>query len=696
MRSHASVPTFLAACLLIASCGGNGGKDSVDAPVDRVGEDAPSVPDVLSDLQPGDAAGPDSTHADLLPDAPGPDVPEPGCCEWGCVPKPEVDPAQRKFALSMFHFNIQYVVGGLDADTPDGGTLSMCGEPCLGWSDDALHDWYVRKVFEPVLDLYLGHPGWTGTFEFQGLLVDVVKARHPDLLEKMQQAAQTGAIEMVSLHYSDQFFEAFPRHDLQLSTDWTRKLFQEACVPLSGVVFNQEGQAGEGKHRYMKDSGYGISVFPVNLFKYYHWQEPRELLYSDRGVDVIIGPDGIDLEQLPPPAPLPDGGLHVTWTFFDDGDLLAYPPSPYLAPFYTDEEGAKNMNDYRVKLEKLAADGYEISGISNYVAHLKAMGIEAQPLPPVLDGTWQPKDTNSVHRWLGGRSVVTGAANERDNTIRTWHYRSRTALHAVTLLSEAADKAGVLPVGTAITLDDAWRHMLLAEVSDVTGITPWMGEYFYGVIHTSAVDDAVALLRDELLAALGSKHARVDLEAGTTTPVDAIEQPPEPLPAEAPIEALLDAPSREASTEWFGGPELFTLRLKFGPSSDPSGKDAAACKVTLSFPRYEEAFIYTPALAEDEVVRHEMKDFTFQLPEVYLPLSNGLIGLGNDWWVVKVCGKVHVAARIPNTGEPLIQFVDETADPVAGDSWEFRVFHGSKEDAIALARATNTHPVVEF
>jgi hypothetical protein len=688
---------------LLCSCGGKTDPtETGDASAGDVRTAGDAIPgdwkgDVpLSETSRNDERSPWDLVTDLPADAVEPDAVPPACCQWDCVPQEPPDPAQRKFALSMFHFNIQYVVGGLDADTPTGETLSMCGEPCQGWTDDALHDWYVRKVFEPVLDLYLEHPGWSGTFEFQGLLLDVVSARHPDLLEKMGTAARSGAIEMVSIHYSDQFFEAFPRYDLQLSTDLTRKTFEDACVPLSPVVFNQEGQAGEGKHRFMKENGYGISVFPVNLFKYYHWQEARELLYTDRGVDVLIGPDGIDLDALPPPAQDAGGGLHVTWTFFDDGDLLAYPPSPYLAPFYTDQEGAKNMNDYRVKLEKLAADGYRISSISDYVSHLKAMGVKPAPLPPVLDGTWQPKDTNSVHRWLGGRSIVTGAAFERDNTIRTWHYRSRTHLQATTVLAAKATQMSEPPADLQDRLEQAWNHMLLAEVSDVTGITPWMGEYYYGVIHTQAVDDLVKSIRADLLDALDWKHARADLETGEVTAVDDLSEPPKLAAAAPPLDVTVDAPSRKTELTWLGGPDLFTLLVEFGPSSDPTGKDAPNCKVTLSFPRFEEAFIYTPALAEDEVVRHELADFSFQLPEVYLPLSNGLIGLGNDWWVVKVCARVHVAARIPNTGAPLIQFIDETADPVEGGTWEFRLFHGSQADALALARKTNTHPTVEF
>ena len=68
----------------------------------------------------------------------------------------------------------------------------------------------------------------------------------------------------------------------------------------------------------------------------------------------------------------------------------------------------------------LEQKGYKVTSVGDFVAHLKAMGVPQPDLPPVLDGTWQPIDTQSVWRWLGGRSVVAGnAKTERDNTVRT-------------------------------------------------------------------------------------------------------------------------------------------------------------------------------------------------------------------------------------------------------------------------------------
>jgi hypothetical protein len=69
--------------------------------------------------------------------------------------------------------------------------------------------------------------------------------------------------------------------------------------------------------------------------------------------------------------------------------------------------------------------------------------------------------------------------------------------------------------------------------------------------------------------------------------------------------------------------------------------------------------------------------------------------LGDDWWVVKDCRSVHLAARVPHeAGEPVIQFIDETADPSGGQIWIFHVLHGSQAEALALARRVNLKPVV--
>ena len=90
--------------------------------------------------------------------------------------------------------------------------------------------------------------------------------------KKLREAAQKNIVEVVSFHYSDQLFLAYPRLDMERSVALTKELFSDLCVPLSPVVFNQEGQAGEGRHTFMADHDYSIAVFPKNLFRYNPWR----------------------------------------------------------------------------------------------------------------------------------------------------------------------------------------------------------------------------------------------------------------------------------------------------------------------------------------------------------------------------------------------------------------------------------------
>ena len=88
-----------------------------------------------------------------------------GLCDWDNVPKDEINNSQTKFALSMFHFNVQYVAGGLDDDEYG----PFCADLCEGWDNERVEDWIIRETFLPVLDFYLAHPQWKVTFEMQAL-----------------------------------------------------------------------------------------------------------------------------------------------------------------------------------------------------------------------------------------------------------------------------------------------------------------------------------------------------------------------------------------------------------------------------------------------------------------------------------------------------------------------------------------------
>ena len=182
------------------------------------------------------------------------------------------DAASQKFALSMMHFNIQYVAGGLFGffPTPD---------PVIDLDAEQVEDSIVRESFEPVLDLFLAHPTWGANMELQGYMLDVMAARHTDVLDKLRTLAKAGRIEVVSFHYSDQIFLAYPREDWERSVTLDQATFAKHDIPLGKAVFCQEGQAGVGTAAAMAAHGYETLVFPKNLFTYQHGDAERAPLY---------------------------------------------------------------------------------------------------------------------------------------------------------------------------------------------------------------------------------------------------------------------------------------------------------------------------------------------------------------------------------------------------------------------------------
>lgn len=666
----------------------------------------PGTPDLSGD--PGtDQAEEDLVRPDVPADGPEEFPGDPGgdgdggftCPSRG--PWPSIEDGHRKFGLTMFHWNIQYVAGGLVGEW-NGRPISICeemfGSPelCEGWTDDVLNDWIIRVSFLPILDLYLAHPDWRATFEMPGLMVEAMIDRHPDVLARLQCAANSGQIEIVSFHWSDQLFLAFPSRDLLWSIAHNRRIFEEAGLPLSGVVFNQEGQSGVGKHRVMAETGYTIDVMHRNLYRYHQREDVDDgvwPVYRSQGpgaaeaVRVVVS-GGVD----------PSAGIDVKWTFFDDGEVLATPGNPYLAPVQP-EPDRNAVKDFEQSLQQLADQGYLHTTITDYVARLERLGIEPRSLLPIADSTWQPPSTEGISRWMGRMGTLGYSFHENDNRIRTGNYQASLCLAGAALLADLAARDGKDVRQERALIDEGYRDLVRAEVSDATGINPWLGEWVYGFRYNESSQGACTRAVDGLLDLLGRDHVILDLDAGEAKPDGTFEPqfqlaptPPEDLP----VAIETEAPGRTAAWTWADDGRVFRGELTIGPSDDPGGEDRAKRTVTLGIPLADGVLRYTPALVEDRVVSVPLADFRLLANRIYVPLANGLIGLGPDLWLLKSCRDVHLAARISTGDADRIEFIDETVPQEGGVTWVFYLLRGSEEEAIGLARLLNTHPNLVF
>ncbi|MCA9513595.1 MAG: hypothetical protein KC635_01485 [Myxococcales bacterium] len=661
-----------------AACGDDGANGGADAVADTL-TDADTAP---ADVDAADGAG------DIAADtAPEPDS-SPVC--YSRVPPVTLPAGQTKVALALFHFNLQYVAGGLEYTDEDGvlQTLADAGELVAGWDNDKVEDWIIRQTFEPILDVYDRHPTWGVDLEMQAYMVEVMAARHPDVLDKLRRLAERGQAEIVSFHYSDQLFLAFPAEDLARSIARTREVFAESCLPLSAVVFNQEGQAGEGRQRMLVAEGYEVGVYPKNLWRYVRGDGAWWPWYESEGGTLIVGPGGVD----------PESGVDVAWTFFDDGELRAVANyvNPYTAPL-GDADPAR-IAEYEEAVEAQEAAGYSVATIGSYVAQLAALGVEKKPAPPLLDGTWQPPSTDSIHRWLGGRNQVFVGQDE-DNRVRTTNARARLHVMAAQVLDEVAGARGVATSAWRADLADAWRELWNAEVSDASGVNPWKGEIRYGLQKSEAAaahaDAVIAAAREALGEAAGD--VVVDLkERALVDAATALE--PEwvaATPATGAPELAGDNRDASATAAVAGAITRWTLTWS---AATPCAEGDDACDardVSAAFARAGDALAYCPGLIEDEVRSYALSDFTLQKGEAYLPLANGLIGLGGGRWLVKDTRTAHIAARVA-PDDDRVRFIDRTIPEGAGASWVFYVVEGTEAEALAWANRVNVHPLVRI
>ncbi len=551
------------------------------------------------------------------------------------------------YVVSLLHFNLQYVAGGLEGYLED-------------WPADeqSVEDQIIVESFEPVLDMLLAHPTWAMDLELQGYMVDVIADRHPGVLDKLQTLTASGQVELVSFHWSDQLWTAFPWRDQQWSLELTAQSFQDNGLPLARVVFTQEGQFGEGMLEHMPDYGYDIALLPRNLGSYMWGQSADQTLYDFDGVTVI------------PTNSLTsaDGSYQVQWSFVDDGELLATGGiDPYFGPLFVTNLDA--IADFEADMQAREDAGAHISTVSAYVDAVHDRG--TVPFPGIIDGSWQPSGSDNMYRWLGGGGLF--ADDEADSAVRVVQHDAGWTLAAAELLEPDAPE-----------LPDAWRQLLLAEVSDASGWNPISNEVQYGFEHAAAALDAITTVVERACADRGAiSSLAVDLASGDVLVDDAPDEPAwQETSAPAGVSPQVGE-DRAATVTWY---------------QDPATPDVL--RLDVSFDYYDATPELT--LAWDAAVYGTVPALTSRVQEVSaadvgddgigLALPLGLARLAEGLWLVEDHRYQHLAG-VFSRADGSLRFIDETA-PVDAHTWSFRLVEGDADRALAVAQALNEDPVV--
>ena len=560
--------------------------------------------------------------------------------------------SQERFALQMFHFNVQYVCGGSIGFTPQPNAE-------LDLDNDTMEDRIITEGLAPVIRLFERHPTWGVDIEMQGYMLDLIASRHPELLATMRAMAQSGQIDILSFHYSDQLFVAYHEQDWLRSQELTAATFAKHDVPLSRSVFCQEGQASEGMAARMAERGYRNMVWPKNLWIYQHGDFDAAPLYEFGDVVLVAGAKGVDM-----------AGVEVEWTFFDDGELLATGDiDPYFVEVFFEKPEA--VAEYEERLSDLESQGYRIATVDQYVDAVQTLVTPATP-PPLLDGTWQPKSTQAVKRWLGGGGVWR--SQERDNHVRTMGIIAHRELMAAETIATAAE------LNLRDELDSGWRMLFLGQVSDGTGINPFRGEIQYALAHLAEASRIAREVIHEGKRALDLPEALID------PATDAVSSPDgsavlRGTPSDPPLSITINSGDRAVTESWEQlGPGHHRVAIDFGPGEFNL--------IDVRFPGSGDELTVTVALQDDAASTYLRRDFAFET--FYLALPTGLISLGPNRFVIKDQGRVHLAAEVGrDSGD--VTFTDETAGFMESQHWAFHVIDGTPAEAVALARSINSH-----
>jgi hypothetical protein len=571
--------------------------------------------------------------------------------------------ATEKFALSMYHFNIQYVQGGLRGAPT--GTDDTAGGP-FDLNDDQVQDLIITQSFEPVLDLYARHPAWGCDLELQGYMVDVIKARHPGVLAKLKALVDNGQVSLDSFHFSDQLWVAYPRSDMEKSYALTLKSFDAAGLKHGNAVWTQEGQFAMGMERFLRERGVQTSVLPHGLFSWHYPSLPVAALYRMGATDDVLTVVTGGME---------DDKVQVSWDFVDDGEkAMTGGGDPYLGTSFKYDPVSSQKREDQYLMEEQS--GWKHATVAGYVKRAIELGEVPQPLPQVIDGNWRPNDGHDMFTWMGGAGSFDALflpGTSADNSVHTKNSRARKAIVAAERSLAALNRHD-----RDADLEQAWKDVLLGEGSDGSGWSPWIGERKYSEAHAlKAKAEADAILAD---VAIAPRLLPV------RTAVKLMDDP-------GPLQLVADPTAhRPPHSVWKkrDGQNVWELTVTFDAiADDPNDKDRFTMAVT--FPRATDHVVWSGAL-EDEALRDialaDIKGSNSGL--VGVPCANGLIGLADDTFLIQDTDVVHLAAVLSTT-VPTVQIKDNTA-PLDAVTWHFVVVKGTQAEALAEAKALNVEP----
>ena len=545
--------------------------------------------------------------------------------------------AQEKYAIGMFHFNLQYVAG-----------------------DYKIESKIIRNSVYPVLQFFEKNPQYKSDIEIQGYAIETFAQEHPEVLALLKKLVNRGQIELVIAHYSDQFFIAYPALDLQKSIEISDQILADHGIKRSRVFFGQEIQWTPAYASVLKDK-YDLVVTSSDPHSHYRGKT-LPLVNVTYGNDQILGLIGAGENKI--------DGLTWDFAFLDDGEVfntLDYNSDFNIVP----EQEKKSIDNFK----RLQKEGYKfvtMTELANKIKNLKGYKIPDYQFVP--EGTWN-MSVCGPFMWMGRQR--TGI--EKDGLTRAASYKLRGVILLAEKLVDYAASKGLDVTKLRKMMLEAWKHLLLSEVSDSSGWSPLLVEVQYT---DNEVANAELILKEVMkslkeLLPMDENSYQVNTKTGKVEPLNILKSSSIQvgvLPVPFAVRAEKSVSSVKKINE-----NLYSIDIK--------GERPADGAVEIIFDTPSSGLFYSAGSGEEIAVEipTDLKnnpDFT---------LSNGFVYLNNGYSLIKDCSVEHIAATWKMKEQKLV-FREELNPNNPEMNMRFYLVKGGANDGLKLANALNTWP----
>ncbi|MCP4177661.1 MAG: hypothetical protein GY756_07835 [bacterium] len=545
----------------------------------------------------------------------------------------------KKYALGLFHFNLQYVAG-----------------------NKKIQNRIIEEDLYPVLQFFEANPKYKSDIEIQGYAIKVLAEHYPEVFKLLKKLVNNGQIELVVGHYSDQFFIAYPAEDLLKSIELSDQLLKKYELKRSKVFYGQELQWTPAYASVLKGN-YNIAVSSCDFdpFKWYYGIL-QPLGYEHYGLNKILVFVGSGKKDL--------GNIKWKWAFLDDGECFL--TKDLNSDFKLVPSVAKENKD---NYKKLLNEGYQFVTISEFVNILKNdTNYKVVDYPYVPEGTWNMDKTGGPYMWMGKQSGV-----DADGITRALSYQARGKILLATILVNELKKDNVDISVMKNQITNAWKELLLSEVSDSTGWTPLKEEIRYTSKHAAEANNIAEniIFKAEKFMQLGDEKVLVDTKNREISKLEHIYET-EKTDSLTPVWFDVKAKNYTASCHKINN-NLYQLDIKCRRPQDGN--------IIIEFDSAKTGLQYSAGAGE----RISVKIPTNLKHDPVLTLSNGYLYLGNGYSLIKDCSVEHLAAKC-KLSEGKVVFREGLSKKTHSMKMRFYILKGTPEEGLNLGNQINTWP----